>query len=85
MFPRLLLLIFFYSFIANSETLNNGTQRLTFENGKEFGFRKQWHKNGQFKSSVEFVDGIKEGVEIIWNQDGSIRSQDFYKNGKVIK
>ena len=54
-------------------------------NGEKFGLWRQWHKNGQSKSNVEFVNGIKQGAEIVWNQDGSVRSKDLYKNGKVIK
>ena len=56
-----------------------------YSNGKENGSWKQWYENGQMKSEVKFVDGIKEGIEIIWNKNGTVRSKDQYINGKVIK
>ena len=55
-----------------------------YENGKENGFWKQWYKNGLLRSSVKFINGIKDGEELTFNEDGSIRSKDIYLNGKVI-
>ena len=56
-----------------------------YENGKENGLWQQWYKSGQLRSSVKFINGIKDGEEITYNKDGSIRSKDIYLSGKVIK
>ena len=37
------------------------------------------------KMSVKFINGIKDGMEITYNKDGSVRSKDIYLNGKVVK
>ena len=36
-------------------------------------------------TSVKFINGIKDGEEITYNKDGSVRSKDIYLSGKVIK
>jgi antitoxin component YwqK of YwqJK toxin-antitoxin module len=37
------------------------------------------------KKNVKFVDGKKNGKEVTWKKDGTIKSEVIYKDGKIIK
>jgi antitoxin component YwqK of YwqJK toxin-antitoxin module len=41
--------------------------------------------DGQMKKNVKFVDGKKNGKEVTWKKDGTIKSEVIYKDGKIIK
>ena len=47
--------------------------------------KKKWYSDGQKKKNVNFIDGKKEGKEINWKKDGTIKSEVIYKDGKIIK
>ncbi len=64
-----------------------GWEEYTFKNGKKHG---PWVYNGQedgdfylLKSGV-YKNGLKDGVEKRWNNDGKLIKEDYYKDGKLI-
>ena len=45
--------------------------------GKAFSF----YENGNVLSEGHFKNGLQDGIEIIYNKDGSIKSKEYYENG----
>ena len=52
---------------------------------KKNGLWQQWFTNKKLRSSVQFVDGAKHGKELMFSPNGSIISEEYYINGKVVE
>ena len=80
----ILLLVLFYCFMANSETINS-TQRQSFKNGNpeyEISFKNKlkhgtetfWYDSGFKKMESNFVNGINEVSWVQWHKNGQLKS-----------
>jgi len=65
----------------------NGVIKLevNYINGKKNGLWQQWFTNEKLRSSVKFIDGAKHGKELMFSPNGSIISEEYYINGKVVE
>jgi len=62
----------------------NGKTRLassTFIEGS--GTMVAFYSSGQQQYQCHYLNGLKEGCEVLWYPSGSVKSQTSYKNGKI--
>jgi len=60
-------------------------EKTDYYNGKKHGESSHWYVNGNLNRISRYVLGEKHGIQIVWNKDKSVRSNQLYSNGKFIK
>ncbi len=53
---------------------------IAFDEGKEQGWSKIWHENGQLAEERYYEKGKKEGIHRAWWPDGKLRFEYHFKN-----
>ena len=51
-----------------------------FVNGKEEGFHRRWHKNGQIKREGNYINGKGEGLHRWWYKNGQLEAEGNFVN-----
>jgi tetratricopeptide (TPR) repeat protein len=49
------------------------------------GIEVEFFENGRIERYMDYVNGQRHGVEMVWNPDGTLISQVFYKEGVPLK
>lgn len=47
------------------------------------GLHKEYYKNGQLNSEVRSKDGIRNGVWVLYFENGQLKLHQLYKNQKI--
>ena len=53
-----------------------------FMDGKQFGYHKSYHKNGQLELRENWKDGKREGLKEQYYNNGQLELRENWKNGK---
>ena len=54
-----------------------------FKNGKREGYWEEYHRNGQLKWSVTYIDGLEDGSWEIFSKTGQLEVRGSHKNGRL--
>jgi len=57
----------------------------TYHLGSKEGKWKSWYENGQQWTERDFLNNQLNGKILVWDQEGTLTKEDFYKNGQLIK
>lgn len=55
----------------------------TFKEGKLHGINKSWYENGLLKYEVKYLEGKREGLQILYNDLGYVEMEANFKNEKL--
>lgn len=61
----------YVSYYWNGDTLRFSHYRL----GKSHGRSQEWHKNGQLRYDINFIDGLQDGTTTSYHEDGSVEAE----------
>ena len=73
-------IIAFYNFKTGVEYA-----RENFQQSVRHGLTTIWYENGNKNSVRKYKRGKQDGLSIFYNEDGSVKEQVFYKDGKRVK
>ena len=62
--------------------INDNIYKGWFVNGKEEGFHRRWHKNGQLKREGNYINGKPEGLHRWWYKNGQLEAEGNFVNAK---
>jgi len=62
--------------------INDNINKGLFVNGKEEGFHRRWHKNGQLKREGNYINGKPEGLHRWWYKNGQLEAEGNFVNAK---
>lgn len=57
----------------------------SYSNGIRDGYRKEWYETGQLKLAANYINDLIEGRLISFWENGQLKRDDLYANGKLIK
>ncbi len=57
----------------------------TMVNGKYNGFYKEWDEQGNLKNSIEYKQGIRNGITTTYYPNGVKESETLYLNNELVK
>jgi len=60
--------------------INDNIYKGLFVNGKEEGFHRRWHKNGQLKREGNYINGKGEGFHRWWYKNGQLEAEGNFVN-----
>lgn len=43
-----------------------------------------FYDNGKVKAEFEYINGVQEGIQISYNQDGSVCKREIFSNGNKV-
>jgi len=70
-------------FYVNGNKKSTSTYQPKSDGGKLHGPYKEFFSNGQIKLEVNYINGNKEGLMVIYYEDGRIRERSNYKINKL--
>jgi len=53
-----------------------------FDHGRQIGFARVWHDNGQIAAEQQFRDGEPDGTEIRYSRDGAVEGVVVWNHGE---
>ncbi len=70
-------------YIYSSGAPQKVVQRMLDRSGHAInhGILTEWHENGTLKRFIDYANGEKEGIEMIWNEGGQLLSKDRFRQG----
>ena len=71
-----------YFLLKKSSGESPGTINSNGENKKFTGTRESHHENGKLSSSVEYVEGVRNGMAREYYENGTLKLEMRYENGK---
>jgi antitoxin component YwqK of YwqJK toxin-antitoxin module len=44
-----------------------------------------YYESGRLKIEINFVNGKKDGLATLYNEDGAVQRTEMYRNGELVK